>query len=373
MRVVQVNCAIDAQGREPETLLRAWPTVPLVAEAVAAAGAQVTVLQASRFAAEHRQGGVTYRFVAEPRGRSNSAGLAPWRLPEAARRLAPDVIHFNGLGFPLHLAAMTRLGIPVLVQDHASLPGGKLGLLRRWSLRRAAGLAFTATEQAEPFRAAGELPAGLPIFAVPESSSRFTPGDREEARHATGIAGDPALLWVGRLNPNKDPLTVLETVRRALPRLPDLHLWCIYSEADILPEVERMLRDDPALAARVHLLGSRPHSQMEALYRACDLFVLASRREGSGYSMIEALACGAAPVVSDIPSFRALTGGGAVGALAPCGDAAAFAEQIIDLASQPRDRLRAAALGHFERELSPSALGRKLLDTYRAVAGARRV
>jgi glycosyltransferase involved in cell wall biosynthesis len=373
MRVVQVNCAIDAQGREPEALLRAWPTVPLVAEAVAATGAEVTVLQASRFTAEHRRAGVTYRFVAEPRGRRNSAGLAPWRLAAAARRVRPDVIHFNGLGFPLHLAAMTRLGLPVLVQDHASLPGGKLGKLRRWSLRGVAGLVFTAAAQAEPFRQGGELPAGLPIFAVPESSSRFAPGDREEARRATGVAGNPALLWVGRLNANKDPLTVLEAVRRALPRLPDLELWCLYSEADMLPEVERTLRDDPALAARIHLLGRRPHSQMEALYRACDLFVLASRREGSGYSLIEALACGATPVVSDIPSFRALTGGGAVGALAPCGDAAAFAERIAELARQPRDRLRAAALAHFERELSPAALGRKLLDTYREVACARRV
>ena len=368
MRVVQVNCAIDAQGREPEALLRAWPTVPLVAEAVAEAGAEVTVLQASRFAAEHRHAGVTYRFVAEPRGRRDSAGLAPWRMAAAARRMEPDVIHFNGLGFPLHLAAMTRLGIPVLVQDHASLPGGKLGLLRRWSLRGVAGLAFTAAEQAEPFREARELPEGLPIFAVPESSSRFTPDDREEARRATGVSGAPALLWVGRLNRNKDPLTVLEAVRRALPRLPDLQLWCVYSEADMLPEVERTLRGDPALAARVHLLGRRPHSEMEALCRACDLFVLASRREGSGYSLIEALACGTTPVVSAIPSFRALTGNGAVGALAPCGDAAAFAEKIIELAGQPRDQLRAATLDHFQHELSPATLGRKLLEVYSAIA-----
>ena len=37
MHVVQVNCAIDAEGRGPEELLQAWPTVSLVAEAVAQA------------------------------------------------------------------------------------------------------------------------------------------------------------------------------------------------------------------------------------------------------------------------------------------------------------------------------------------------
>jgi glycosyltransferase involved in cell wall biosynthesis len=373
VHVLHVNCAIDAQDRGPEELLRAWPTVPLVAEAVAQTGAEVTVLQASRFAAEHRQAGITYRFIAEPRlARGYGPGLMPWRLAAAARRLGPDVIHFNGLRFPLHLAAMTRLGIPVLVQDHASGAGGTLSALRRWSLRGAAGVAFTAKEQAEMFRAAGELPDGIPVFAVPESSTAFTAGDRATARESTGISGDPALLWVGRLNDNKDPLTILEAVRRVLPRLPNLQLWCAYGEADLLPAVEQILRDEPGLAGHIHLLGALPHHEMEPLYRSCDLFALASHHEGSGYSLIEALACGLAPVVSDIPSFRALTGNGSMGALAPCDDAEAFAKGIVALAAQPRELLRAAALDHFTKELSPAVLGRKLVETYRAVIRAYR-
>ena len=60
--------------------------------------------------------------------------------------------------------------------------------------------------------------------------------------------------------------------------------------------------------------------------RAADVFVLGSHREGSGYSLIEALACGLPPVVTDIPSFRSLTAAGAVGALWPCGDARALGD-----------------------------------------------
>ena len=44
--------------------------------------------------------------------------------------------------------------------------------------------------------------------------------------------------------------------------------------------------------------------------QAADLFVLGSHREGSGYSLIEALACGLPPVVTDIHAFRTLTGCG---------------------------------------------------------------
>ncbi|HYD23613.1 MAG TPA: glycosyltransferase family 4 protein [Croceibacterium sp.] len=366
MRVVQINAAIDAHGRAPEELLQAWPTVPLVAEAVALAGAEVTVLQASRQAAALERHGVRYRFVAEPRlATGNGPGLLPWRLAAEARALRPDAIHFNGLDYPLHLAWICRAGAPVLVQDHASKPGGKRAALRRPALRRVAGVAFTAEAQAEPWRRSGELPADVPVFAIPESSTLFTPGDRDEARHEARIHGDPALLWVGRLDANKDPLTILRAVRAASARLPGLQLWMAYGESELLPEIERALRSDAELAARVHLLGTVPHASMEALYRAADLFVLGSHREGSGYALIEALACGVTPVVSDIPSFRALTGDGAVGALAPCGDAEAFADRIVALAARPQ---RAAVLDHFARQLSPEAVGRQLVAAYRAIA-----
>ena len=63
-----------------------------------------------------------------------------------------------------------------------------------------------------------------------------------------------------------------------------------------------------------------PHADMPAWFSAADLFVVGSHHEGSGYALMEACACGAVPVVSDIPTFRLLAGG--AGALWPPGDAA---------------------------------------------------
>ena len=56
-------------------------------------------------------------------------------------------------------------------------------------------------------------------------------------------------------------------------------------------------------------LGRLPHERLAAYYSAADIFVSGSHREGSGYALIEAMACGAIPCVTDIPSFRAITGG----------------------------------------------------------------
>ena len=77
----------------------------------------------------------------------------------------------------------------------------------------------------------------------------------------------------------------------------------------------------PALARRVRLVGYVPQEKLPAYYSAADIFVLGSHHEGSGYALIEACACGAVPVVTRIPPFRAITGDGARGALWPPGDA----------------------------------------------------
>ncbi len=369
LRVLQVNCVIDEERRSPEALLDAWPTVAAIASATARAGADIRVLQASHRAAEHRRDGVAYRFVAEPRlGRGSGSGFAPWRLAAAAAREAPDVIHVNGLDFPLHVHALCRVGAPVLVQDHASRPEGRIGMLRGWGHRAIAGAAFTAAAQAEPFLDKGQLPTDIPIFAIPESSSDFVPGDMAAARRQTGLSGDPALLWVGHLDANKDPLTILHAVRRALPHLPGLRLWCAFGSAPLLPEVEQLLREEAGLAARVHLLGWVPHDRIELLCRASDFFLSSSRREGCGYALIEALACGVTPIVSDIPAFRALTGDGVIGALIPAGDSDAFAAAILALAARPRPAARIATRDHFEKELSFDVVGARLVEAYAALA-----
>jgi glycosyltransferase involved in cell wall biosynthesis len=121
---------------------------------------------------------------------------------------------------------------------------------------------------------------------------------------------------------------------------------------------------DPRLTGRVHLLGRVPHDGVETLCRAADFLLLGSERESCGYAVLEALACGATPILSDIPPFRALTGRGAVGALVPRGDADGFADALVTLAALPRAGLRERAAAHFRRNLSFAALGERLVRAY---------
>jgi len=350
-------------------LLSAWPTLSAVARATAQSGADVVVIQASRYSGEFEKDGVRYVFVQEPQlGSQFRSGLAPNRIAAAVGRERPDIIHFHALDFPLHAHALRKLSLPIVVQDHKSSPESRIGRLRRWGYDGVQAFLFTAVEQAQPFVSARQIRAGIRIFAVPESSSSFFPGDRGEARRKTGVFGNPALLWVGRFDPNKDPLTILRALKLAISNLPELQLWCIFQHNETEAAIGAFLRDNVEVAKHVRFLGERPHSEIEAYLQACDLFVLASHREGSGYALIEALACGVPAVISDIPSFRALSGDGIVARLVPAGDSTAFADCIVELARTiSQESMTTQVRQHFDRTLSFERVGDRLLEIYSSV------
>ena len=125
----------------------------------------------------------------------------------------------------------------------------------------------------------------------------------------------------------------------------------------------------PALAARVRLAGPMPHRQMAEYYSAADLFVLASHREGSGYALLEACACGAVPVVTSIPTFRVITANGAVGVLWSAGDAMACARALVGASRQDLTLARRQVVDHFERSLSWNAVGRQAMAAYGDMLG----
>jgi glycosyltransferase involved in cell wall biosynthesis len=230
---------------------------------------------------------------------------------------------------------------------------------------------FTSLAQSTPWTEGGYVPNGATVFDVLEASTVMKPVAREEARAKTGVRGTPAVLWVGRLDANKDPLAVLEGFERALGSLPDATLTMVFGSDDLIEEVRRRSAGSGRLGERVRLIGPVPYGEIADWYSAADLFVLGSHNEGSGYALIEACACGATPVVTDIAPFRAITGDGAIGIHWPVGDAEACGAALVRAAAQAGDGNRRVVLDHFSASLSWEAVGRRARAVYEAVIARR--
>jgi glycosyltransferase involved in cell wall biosynthesis len=114
----------------------------------------------------------------------------------------------------------------------------------------------------------------------------------------------PFILSVGALRPHKSQVVMV----RALAHLPDdIHLVvCGYEEryaTTIATEAASL-----GLAARVHLLGYVDDGVLEALWGAASCAASASRAEGFGLTLLEAMRRGVPSVCSDLEVTREVGG-----------------------------------------------------------------
>ncbi len=367
MRVVIVNYGGDfVAGQEPETVLDGLRGLTGWVEAVRDAGAEVTVVQGFHRDARVRREGTDYIFVAGRFTPRMSRRRVPFGLHRAVARLEPEVVHLNGLLYA-HQARFLRRrlprGCPLVLQHHGEPPDrGWARWVQRWGLAAADGFFFTGRDTAAPWRRL--IRPGQRVFEIMEGSSSFAVAERTDARAASGLAGQPVFFWAGNLDANEDPLAVLSGFELALEELPGARLYMAYRFAPLLTEVRERIAASQRLRNAVELIGTVDYERMEVYYNSADFFLQGSHKEGSGFALADALACGAVPVVTDIPSFRFMTASGDVGALWPPGDVQALTSAIFELAGRPIEPQRRAARELFEQRLSFDVIGQQAFDAY---------
>jgi glycosyltransferase involved in cell wall biosynthesis len=383
LEVLLVNNEYDPRCLRANNLLDRYVHLTGWAEGVLAAGAKVTVFQ--RFGRDEvvQRQGVCYRLVADrcpPR-------LRGWHVPQrldavvrqecearAAAGLA-TVVHLGGLLFPWHARHLRRILPPaaaLAVQHHAEMPGvGIRGRLQAWGLRHVDGFLFTNRELASAWVKRCVIPSLNRVYEVMECSSLLAHQDRREALAATKMTGNPIVFWTGNLTANKDPLTVLSGFERVLTRVPTARLYMAYRRAKLLDEVRATIARSERLRTSVTLLGEIPYAEIGAYYSSADLFVQGSAKEGSGIAVLDALACGAVPVVTEIPSFRTILAGEEVGALWPRGHAEALAAAMLRVLQTPLEVQSSAARQLFQSRWTYSAIGRRAVSVYQELLRQR--
>jgi glycosyltransferase involved in cell wall biosynthesis len=173
---------------------------------------------------------------------------------------------------------------------------------------------------------------------------------------------------------NYRPRKGIEVLVEAFERLPEAwgaQLLLIGGGMDA-PRLARRIAASRA-ASRVHVLGFRRDAP--ALTAACDVFALPStKREGLARSLIEAMAYGVAPVVTDCGGNSELVVHGTSGLVVPVADAPALAAAIARL-HDDADLRRALGTAARERIRTSFRIEDTIAQTlalYRSLAGDAR-
>jgi glycosyltransferase involved in cell wall biosynthesis len=329
--------------------------------------------------------GVQYYFIKD----SFADDLKFWQIPlyflRRIAKLDADVVHLHAFpsSFPTFvLRYLLRKNTAIIIQNH----GGKVSegiktRLYKLMSNVADAFFFTAYDQgAHWFSRKKQLNKIMPVmeggtffnYDNRDVQRSFFYFDRHIAREKTGIRGDPVFLWVGRLDENKDPMTVLAGFEILFKKYSNAALYMIYNDSKLLDAVKKKINLAESLKNKVHLLGEILHEEMEIYYNSADYFVLGSHYEGSGYALSEAISCGCVPVITNIPSFKMMTNDGKLGALWEPGNKDSFINAVDTALNKPLQNEANACIDFFKNKLSFDAIAGIAKQHYQKVINLRR-
>lgn len=289
---------------------------------------------------------------------------APEHFADRVRAVGADCIRAYDLPAGRYASREAIAGVPLIVSVHDTdrrrfepgLPNADLFLAMSGAVR-------------DRLLEYGARPERIRIFPNRVDTDRFAPVDDDAGRAAfqERFPGRFRVLHVGRKEEQKN----LETTLEALAILGDDFVGVFVGRGDDAPY--RALAEGLGIAERCHWVESVPNDELPRWYSFADCFCVPSLWEGFGIVFIEAMACGAAVVTSDLAPMNEFIEDGRSGLLvADPHDATALAN-LVELAcsNEPvRERLavggrRAAA--RFDRR----RVDREESDIYREVVAAK--
>lgn len=290
---------------------------------------QVNSIEQIDYEGEYHLNGVQYHFL----NFRKKIRRWPVRLHRYVRKLHPDIVVVHGLHFPLQVIQLRQaLGrsVRIIVQSHADkLPPGWKKPLQIWADRCTDAYLFTASVMAKQWIAGRLISSADKVNELMVGSSIFTPVDKATARTRTGMRGEQIFIWAGRLEANKDPFTMITAFLNFATGHPGARLYMIYQTEELADDVRQLLTEcDPGQS--IVLVGKVAHAEMVDWFCGADFVVSTSHAEAFGLAISEAMSCGCIPILSDIPSYRKITGEGNCGLLFAAGNAGDLQRALLE-------------------------------------------
>ena len=232
------------------------------------------------------------------------------------------------------------------------------------SLRTARVIAVAPEERREAVR------MGLGhsrVALIPNGVGPAELAPRDAVRRELGMVhGVPLVGFVGRFVTQKAPDVLVRAMQRVAAECPEARL--AFVGAGPLEAEMRALADELRVSDRILWLGERPAASVLAAF---DVFAMSSRKEGLPYVVLEAMAAGLPVVATDSSGVDSLVETGVNGIVVPRGDAAAFGDALVALASDAalRERFGRASLQRVANFSIDSMVDQTLALYADAVAG----
>jgi glycosyltransferase involved in cell wall biosynthesis len=176
-------------------------------------------------------------------------------------------------------------------------------------------------------------------------------------RRAPGAARAARATALAPLRRQLTPRKGYDLALRALPAIVARHPTASLLMVSGINAADRakaeQLAGELGVARHVHFLGRVEDAALVNLFRACDVYLTPTRYEGLRLTLLEAMACGAPCVASDVPSVNEIVRDGDNGLLARREDPDALADAALRLLADAalRERVREGGLANLPHDL----------------------
>ena len=272
-----------------------------------------------------------------------------FEIVKRLREIKPDLVcaHTAKAGLLGRIAAKS-LGIPALYTPHGWAISNRVSPASGWLFRMLERVAGPLSSGVINVSEAERTLARHYHVAPEKKLAMIYNGVRDVELHlrANAAATPPHIVMVARMEPPKDP----ETLLRAMTSLVDLP-WTL----EFLGSGEKS-QETQALSAQLGL-GTRvtfTEGGTDVAQRLAEsqIFALSSRSEGFPMSILEAMRAGLPVVGSDVGGVREAVTDGETGMVVPPGDAHALAGALRRIIADPLLRQRMGHAGRRRYELN---------------------
>jgi glycosyltransferase involved in cell wall biosynthesis len=222
------------------------------------------------------------------------------------RRVRPDLVHAGPIqrcAFPVSLLGFRPLVSMSWGSDLlAGAKGGAGRTAAAMSLDRSAALIADCQAVREAAVGLGMPAERIVVFPWGVDLDLFRPDGRSRVRADLGWQDAFVLLSTRAWEPNYGVDVLAEAFCRAAEV--DGRLRLLMLGTGSLADRLMAKFEEGHVTDRVHLAGQVDYDRLADFYHAADLYLSASHSDGSSVSLLEAMACGLAALVSDIPGNR---------------------------------------------------------------------
>ncbi len=291
-------------------------------------------------------------------------GLDPWaarRLKRCLREEQIELVHAHA-SHAHTLCALAGLGtgLPLLVSRRVDFPLRR-GVLNRWKYVRATRVVAVSEGVAVVLQAGGVRSERIDIIHDGVDPGRVAKAGSSTLRADLGIPKEAVVFGITAfLTEHKDHRTLLQAFRQVEAALPSAWLL-IAGEGELAGELTTLSRE--LGLSRCRFLGFRP--DVEQVLGALDVFVLSSRLEGLGSSLMDAMFAGLPVVATSVGGVPELVDDGVNGLLVPPVQHEQLAQALLRTGEDAGLRARMGAAGRAKAQTRFSA--ERMVREYEAV------